>query len=258
MAVDARAKVWRVARERGRPARMPDCPEVRAVRSKLKGFRSRGMSLKAMRDQTGVSIGVLSLTITQEGRGMLRSTYNKLLPLEYDTGDEGDFGAQVPTFPSVRRLRALWADGFSRRWLAGRLGSNDKHLWAVMHGRSVYIFADYAHRIEVLYDEIGGKSPVEMGVHPHGARCARAAAAKRGYAPRSCWDPDTIDDPEAIPEWTGLCGTTPGYAIHRRDFIPMCQPCNDARNQYQKERRKAAKDANQGKVEAAADSAEVG
>lgn len=241
MAVDARAKGWRVARERGRPARMPDGPEVRAVRGKLKDFRSRGMSLKAMRAQTGVSIGVLSLTITQDGRGMLRSTYAKLLRLEYTSGE--DFGAQVPTFPSVRRLQALWADGFSRRWLAERLGLNNKHLWAIMHDRSVYIFADSAHRIETLYDEVGGRSAVEMGVHPHGARCARSAAAKRGYAPRSCWDPDTIDDPDAIPEWTGLCGTTPGYAIHRRDFIPMCQPCNDARNKYQKERRKAAKDA---------------
>lgn len=33
------------------------------------------------------------------------------------------------------------------------------------------------------------------------------------------------------------CGTTRGYKRHRNHNVPMCQPCRDAKNRYDRERR---------------------
>jgi hypothetical protein len=42
------------------------------------------------------------------------------------------------------------------------------------------------------------------------------------------WDDDTIDDPNAVPEYTGRCGSIVGALIHLRESIPMCPPCEQS------------------------------
>src|SRR5690606_31398529 len=58
------------------------------------------------------------------------------------------------------------------------------------------------------------------------------------------WDPDTIDDPDAYPEWTGACGTHRGRLIHKREGTPVCGPCKaapEAARKFSPEKFKAAR-----------------
>ncbi|MCZ0974983.1 hypothetical protein O1L55_34520 [Streptomyces albulus] len=46
-----------------------------------------------------------------------------------------------------------------------------------------------------------------------------------------------LDDPAAIPEWTGCCGTDRGYHLHRAEHLPMCSPCQGAHEDWLAEHR---------------------
>ena len=83
------------------------------------------------------------------------------------------------------------------------------------------------HRTAVadLYEKLEGHWPEELGVEPRAARFVSAFARKKEFAPRMCWDPDTVGDPEALPDWTGYCGTGFGMIVHKRDGIPPCDRC---------------------------------
>lgn len=61
----------------------------------------------------------------------------------------------------------------------------------------------------------------------------KARARRQRWAPTWAWDGDTLDDPDASPEWTGACGTAEGYRIHIRETIfegnplPLCDRCRE-------------------------------
>lgn len=223
-----RRKQWRVAAEMGRPARMQG-PEVQALVRKIKRFHARGMSYRTMSEQTGVAVSVITVLV-KRGDACLRTSYDKLSRLRY-AESEGR-GARVPSLGVTRRLQALWAAGYSLEYLKQELGSdaNDAYLRRSLHGGPRWTHAEYAARIRRLYQKLESVDPMAAGMTKHGVTYARNAARKRGYAPPQCWDDDTIDDPQASPEWTGACGTEQGLHIHYRDrILPACRPCLDAR-----------------------------
>lgn len=138
-------------------------------------------------------------------------------------------GARLPAIGAQRRIQALARAGFPFEF-QGRV------IYGFPHGfRPVQriLTADglYAATFNVIrdgYEKYQNATPAEAGVGARQATYIRHLAERRGYAPRGCWDPETIDDPDAIPEWTGYCGTGLGTVIHRRDRIPVCQPCAEA------------------------------
>ena len=227
-------RIWEYLRETGRPTLLRyETPEVQWAVSKIRSFNVRGMSLSAMGRQVGLAEDAITRLLREERPGIRRSTFEKIRRIEFDD-QEGQL-ARVPLLGSQRRLRALRADGYPYTFLAEQLGmkrnspvpqrilTGDKKSGG---GRPVqFLIAFTARNIERLYEKLSVTDPVDMGVTPPGAAYARNRAAKLGYAPSSCWDPDTIDDPEAIPEWTGKCGTPEGHRIHKRDGIPMCAAC---------------------------------
>lgn len=227
----ARQKHWRYLRETGNAALMRR-PEVEALVDKIKALHARGMSYKTMAAQTGVPQATISGYVTAPGRGMLRTTYVKLARLRFAENEVSERGARLDPTGTRRRLQGLWADGFSLEWIRRELGGfNDPYLRRLLHGRdSSHVHADVASRIAALYDKLDGVEPADAGMTKHGITYARNQAVKHGYPPRSCWDPDTIDDPDAIPEWTGQCGTVFGWRIHETQEIPLCRPCADARS----------------------------
>lgn len=136
-------------------------------------------------------------------------------------------GAGVDPAGTVRRLQALQADGFTTAYIGDQLGIGPKSVSALCRGESGYCLASTRDDVAVMYDKLEGVDAAsELGVHT--AKAIRNRSLKKGWAPRICWDPDTIDDPEAFPEWTGACGTVAGWRIHKMHRIPMCQPCLDA------------------------------
>ena len=205
----------------GRPSKLRD-DEFRKVQSRLKGFKARGMSYAQMADQVELPANTVRFACTSR-TGMFRSTAESLARVRFEP--------PAPTAPvdptgSRRRLQALRRDGFSLPLIAEQANLGKRSLWKLADGRCKYVLASTSTAIAELYDQLESKTPGDFGVTRREVTFVSTFAAKRGYAPRHCWDPDTIDDPEAIPEWTGACGTAEGLRIHQREGIPACPPCS--------------------------------
>lgn len=133
-----------------------------------------------------------------------------------------------------RRLQALIYAGYSTKWLAAELGKAYQQVSAFilrgdLHSDFGHVDRAFGDRVIETYEKYIEVDPLTLGHGSHGVTYAKTVAKKRDYAPAHCWDSDTIDDPNAIPEWTGACGTTHGYDIHVRESIPLCDPCRAAR-----------------------------
>lgn len=79
-----------------------------------------------------------------------------------------------------------------------------------------------------------------MSQRDHGyarAKLDRCGCYTCRWAPVGAWDEDTLDDPDAAPDWTGRCGTPGGAEAHRRRGTPTCQACRDVRTAAQRARR---------------------
>lgn len=179
-----------------------------------------------MSRQCGVPPDTLQKIDVGTSKGVRRSTYNKVGRLRYEPPVDHFYGAQMPTFPVERRLRALVRAGFTLDWIVSRCDMSLPVLSRVIHGKQRYVHAFQIERVRELYEKFEVIDPVDCGVTENAKLRAILRAQRYGWPPRTCWDPDTIDDPEAFPEWTGACGTAEGARIHVREQIPMCPPCS--------------------------------
>lgn len=141
-----------------------------------------------------------------------------------------------------RRVQALVAVGWPQGHLAAHLGMLASNFGTMLKGEHVLVRRALA--VRSMYDALWRVDPSEHGASVAGMTRARRYAAERQWAPTGAWDDDTIDDPAAFPDWTGQCGTRYGSRAHREHgILPVCSPCRDARNAYQRElwaRRQAA------------------
>lgn len=229
----------------GRPL-MVSGREAEEAFAKVREFNERGMAATAMAAQLDVSASIIRQMIngvrtprtahdthpptpvTQLWRSTYELIMNKLQYEEPPTETLG--GARTDPTGSRRRLRALAAIGFPTRTISVLMGKPVS--WAghqlTGYAGGTYVFASTHRHIAALYDKLCAADPADYGVSAYGRARAIKTALRNGYAPPSCWDVDTIDNPAAIAEWTGACGTEIGYAIHERDNIPVCNPCLDA------------------------------
>jgi len=136
-----------------------------------------------------------------------------------------------------RRVGALVAVGWPQQHLAAHLGMTPSN-FGTMLGRP-HVLARRVLAVRAMYDNLWRTDPRERGATAAGIARAKRYAADRGWAPVGAWDDDTIDDPEAFPDWTGRCGTPDGDREHYRLGIPSCRPCRHARNAYQRQLRQA-------------------
>lgn len=136
-----------------------------------------------------------------------------------------------------RRVHALVAAGWPQQHLADRLGMTPSNFGAMLCREHVLVRRALA--VRAMYDDLWRADPAEHGASAAGITRARKHAAAQGWAPVGAWDDDTIDDPDAFADWTGVCGTPVGYAAHSRLKIPYCQPCRDALSAARREQRAA-------------------
>ncbi|MFD5514241.1 hypothetical protein ACFWIB_42225 [Streptomyces sp. NPDC127051] len=171
-----------------------------------------------------------------------RTTHVAIMSLQYE--EPNRLGARVPAVWVQRRLQALAAIGFSARILTEMLGWESESAHKLLsdmtrgRGRKRHACWTYFQQIDALYDKL--KFATAEDYNTYRPNVIRSWARKSGFAPPHCWDPDNIDDVEAIPEWTGMCGTVEGARIHQREEIPVCKPCLQARQAYERERRARA------------------
>lgn len=142
----------------------------------------------------------------------------------------------VDSTGTIRRLQALCAAGWPRRELQRRLNVD-----MGSYARGARVTARTARAVQALYDELWRKDPREHGVRNQVYVLCRNKASTKGWAPIGAWDDDTIDDPTAVPDWTGHCGTTKGYRAHyTQGLTPPCRACVTAKVAANRARQQAA------------------
>lgn len=161
-----------------------------------------------------------------------RSTASAILAVAPEINPPARGGGHVNPVGARRRLQALNAAGYPLSFLSAEMG------WAKdpapagrfvkgLQGGQFIIHSTFRKACEV-FDRLEMVRPEDMGIPFMSTERARRSAVRNNYAPAHCWDPDTIDDPDAFPEWTGRCGTAHGRRIHAREGIPVCEACRDA------------------------------
>jgi transcriptional regulator with XRE-family HTH domain len=238
-------KVGEYMRSIGQPLLTKDIEEVQRRLRQM--HLAGGMSSTAMANQSGVTRDIISALIVgvrrYDHRGpdgelgrvisqMRSSTIKRLLAIEYvpPRSDTNRDGARLPSHGKRRRLQALIAAGYTATFIAEQLDMGkygNRNLNMFMHGTKGknFAFAASVFRVAQLYDKLSCARPEDHPIPPDRVKASRTFARKHGWAPPGCWDDDTIDDPDAFPEWTGACGTPEGYAIHLREKIKVCEPC---------------------------------
>lgn len=196
-----------------------------AVVKKVRAYHLRGMSYVQMHKQTGISARTICQVSILPRSGIKRGTLNALARMTFEEPPEH---ARVNPLGTQRRIGGLWAEGWPLPFIAELLDrGNLNHFQKLVSGTrsTTAVTAGMRLAVEELCEKLARNTPDDLGVEPRKVKFAKVFAAKKGIPPLSCWDPDTIIDPDALPEWTGECGTKNGYMIHEREGIPLCEPC---------------------------------
>jgi hypothetical protein len=214
------------------------------VREHLAHLRSCGMGLRTIADLSGIDRKRLQAVLGgRPERGTPPQT--KVRPdlavavLAVDVSLETLAPATLMgPVGTRRRCHALVARGWPQQHLANHVGMTLANFGRMLSRPNVLV----GRHLQVLamYDALWNTDPAAAGATPVGISRARAYAVARGWAPPGGWDDDTIDDPTAVPDWTGVCGTPAGPSAHSRLGVPVCDPCRHARAEARRESRAAA------------------
>jgi hypothetical protein len=241
---DPHARKFRALRAlEGKPCRIkPD--EYERLMKHLRDLHAAGMSGGMIGRQAGKSASWIEAHLAGKFKSMTRTNYDLLMATELEE-PHGSEGPLRDITGVKRRLQALYADGFPYKFQAEMIGMDISQVSHIAHPRGKQAVTHVTEQVvQGLYRKLCGADPADYGLmEPMGAKSyrpahmSRARARKAGYAPSWCWDDDTIDDPAAIPEWTGRCGTQRGYNLHYNyGIIPVCKPCAEAHWLYSKKR----------------------
>jgi len=211
----------------GRPT-MVTGPERAQALARLRAFRARGMAFVQMAEQVDCPARTIAGVLDDRHGSIKRPTLDMLNSIRFE---EPAPHIRVSSLGTRRRMGGLWVAGYPIPLLTEMLGIGNRGYWQkVIKGKKAGELVSAATRLSVerLTEKLEHASPTDFGVDLRKAAYCTTWAKKSGCVPLTCWDPDTIDDPEAYPEWTGQCGSQAGYRIHRRENIPVCRLCRDA------------------------------
>lgn len=203
--------------------------EAGVLLARLRSYHARGMTYVQMEAESGVHHRTIAHMVTCNRSRLKRTSYSRLVTMQFQ---EPSPNAWVSPVGTRRRVSALWLAGYPLPFLAERLGFwNRNYLQTLIRGTKGVAGVRYgnAQSVAGLYEKLVDCDPADCGIEPRAVKFAQTFARKRGLIPGSCWDPDTIDDPEAPPEWTGACGTPFGALAHQQHGIPVCPPCEEAK-----------------------------
>lgn len=230
----------RYLREQGKPRQiLPH--EFEAVAKKVEALRAAGMSQVHIASKTNGAVSDRTVSAIQRGakHACYRETYEALMAVEYEA-PVGDFGAQYEITGTQRRLAALRANGWPIKSsaLVEMSGMLSPALQVLSTGRRKYVFYGTYMRVKEMYEKLEMADPADFGITPEASLKAKTWATKAGMAPPHCWDADTIDDPDAFPEWTGECGTVTGYYLHLKYDIRVKHYANPVHTKPGKQQRR--------------------
>ncbi len=223
-----RVKYAEYMRNNGTPLYVTQEERARLVRH-LSGLKAAGMSDAQIAASApgGRSESQVGRILGGRTRTTHRNVYNDLMQARYERPVQRKSGTKVDSVGTVRRLRALVAAGFTQTALGDMLGCTMQAVFQLVADDRAVVQAATAARVAELYEKLQCADPASH-CSPVGVARAKAVGRRNNWPGPACWDVDTIDDPAALPEWTGRCGTVFGWHIHQTEQIPVCQPCADA------------------------------
>lgn len=237
--------------------------KLREVRAHLRPLIKAGMSVEQIARQADTCHSGLCQILRgtrnasrqyQQVKSINDATHEALMAVRYESPNNRG-GQLLPAIGTMRRIQALMADGFPNAILAEFIGWNTlTPINQIALGGRILVMYSTFHKVDQVYGKLAGANPLDYGVSQYGMDRIKSAARRRDWAPSICWEPDTIDNPDTFPEWTGACGTPGGFYIHKRDnILPLCLPCREARAE-QTRLRKEGKGVGRGRKRSAHDS----
>lgn len=235
-------KYWQYLRQTGQPSRVHPW-EFEKVQDKINSWRAAGLSMQQIGDVCGIAESRVHQVIHDGQQSMMRSNYNRVMAAEFVSVEElHGFGVRRDPLGATRRIQAMFAAGYGPEWQAQYLGRSTSNVRRIMSGITTRIHMQIDDEIRTMFDKLVQVDPVTMGMPEYVALRAQRWARKRLFAPDWAWDDDTIDDPNALPEWTGVCGTARGYRIHldndllvigiKGKRVVQCERCVEARKAF--------------------------
>lgn len=170
-----------------------------------------------------------NLQLIADGRRtqIRRSTLTRILAVQPEPPAPGKY---VDATGIRRRIQALRAIGWSAKVIAEKASSAECRIQLIAAGDQPTVRQGLATKIRKVYTELS-ETAAPAG---RSATRTRNHAIANGWAPPGAWD--EIDDPTAVPDWTGHCGTDRGWWAHSVNNIPVCPPCQTAHQQWKAER----------------------
>jgi hypothetical protein len=89
-----------------------------------------------------------------------------------------------------RRMQALAALGYTRLYLASRLGWNRENVYNFTRGDQTRVYLTTAERVKKIYDELSMNVPEDT----RSRKVARTYSRKSGFVLPLAWDESEIDD----------------------------------------------------------------
>lgn len=213
----------KVNRELGRPSRVPAGPAA----AHLKALNDT-MTWPQIGALAGCDFGNLREIANGHVPIILLSTHDKILAVQLQPPAPGK---TIDAVGTTRRVQALRALGYSPAFIAKAFGFSETHVRQLSRGDQPTV----RHRIAVKVAKVFAELAATPAPRSTSATMSRNYATAHGWAPPGAWD--DIDDPNAIPEWTGHCGTDRGWWKHTVDAIPACPRCETAHAAWLAERR---------------------
>jgi hypothetical protein len=209
-----------VNRQLGRPATVPAAP-ARAHLHKLHIH----MGWKTLATRTRLDYRTLVQIYRGERITIRRTTAQKILTVP--AADNRDAGIYLDATGSIRRVRALQAIGHSTQTIADACKTGRAKIELIVNGKQPTVREMLASKIRHAYSHLSEQ--------PGRSVRGRNRAHREGWAPPGAWD--DIDDPAAMPDWTGHCGADRGWWLHSINNIPACARCQEAHDGWLAERR---------------------
>lgn len=206
----------------------------------INAWRATGMIDQAIADAAGLDQKTIYSIRMQETKRCQTFVFDALMNLGMpEVPDVSSYeylpsNSLVGKIGSERRLQALIAEGFSRVFLAERIGIDRSSLDRLIDKRYIrdgkpheFITASLAYKISELYEEFAATDPLIFQKIQPVNRC-KNYASKRGFVPSRYWEWDKLDDPDGFPNLNGDCGTVKGYNKHKRAGESRCDACKKA------------------------------
>ena len=221
-AENAYNKRRRFFNESGRTLMVDSAP----TQAHLKELFAEGAGWTQLAAATTCSSSTLVAILNGERPEITRRVASQILAVQ--AADVQPPNRKVPAIGSIRRCHALVAAGHKFLDIAEASPLDLATIRYIINDCPERVSARTAAGVVAAYRALSGR--------PGTSARSRNRAARDGWAPPGAWDDDRLDDPSAVPDWTGHCGTDRGWWLHRLEDIPVCTPCTAAHEEWKTER----------------------